>query len=267
MASEPSLIEKLVTYKTAGWALLVAVAGIACLWGSNTDWFDSRPVREATLNQLGGLLVTTGGLGVLWDLRGRRDMMEEVLEKVKVSSDLTTAGFNRATMEWMDVPWADLLRSAKEVEIFISRGRSWRTNNWTELQTFATDSSRKLKLYLPNPDHDATVNILAMRYSSQPEKEREEILDTARELAKLAKGAAADIRIYYRDGDPTYTCYRFDSKVIISLYANRRERGKIPVMVFDDGTFHDFFVADLVAIRDQSVEVAQQELLVEGATP
>lgn len=266
MVSKPSLIEKVVTYKTAGWALLVVVAGFVCLWASNAHWFDTRPVREATLNQLGGLLVTTGGLGVLWDLRGKRDMMDEILEKVRVSSDVRAAGFDRATMEWMDVPWADLLRSAKEVEVFISRGRSWRTNNWTELQAFAARDGRKLKLYLPNPLHEPTVKILAMRYASTPEKERDEILDTAREIAKLGKGSAADIRIYYRDGDPTYTCYKFDSQVIVSLYANRRDRGKIPVMVFTDGTFHDFFVEDLTAIRDQSVEVAQQDLLAEEAT-
>lgn len=185
---------------------------------------------------------------------------------MRVSSDVRAAGLERAIMEWMDVPWASLLSSAKEVEVFISRGRSWRTNNWTELQAFAARDGRELKLYLPNPSHEPTVNTLAMRYASTPGKEREEILDTAREIARLGRSSAADIRIYYRDGDPTYTCYKFDAQIIVSLYANRRDRGKIPVLVFEDGSFHDFFVEDLAAIRDQSVEVSQQDLLIDEVT-
>lgn len=261
MANKRSPTVQMVTYKTAVWALLGMISGILCLLASNLHWFDTRPVLEATLSQLGGLLFTAGGLGLLWDLRGKRDLMDEILEKVEVSSDVRSAGLELATMKWTDVHWSNLLQSARDVEVFISRGRSWRNSNWPDLQKFASRADRTLRLYLPNPNHELTVSILAMRYDSTPEKERGEILDTASEMARLSRNSAADIRIYFRDGDPSYTCYRFDSQVIVSLYANRRERGTVPVMSFAEGSFYDFFVEDLSAIRSQSREVPQQDLL------
>jgi hypothetical protein len=80
--SSGGLKAKLTTYRTALYALLVVITGIGLLLLSNIAWFDSRPGIEATANQFGGILITTGGLGLLWELRGKRDIMEEMLERL-----------------------------------------------------------------------------------------------------------------------------------------------------------------------------------------
>lgn len=256
-----SLTSKLVTYKTAGYGLAIVGLGVFCLWWSNIPWPDDTKVWQATVNQLGGLFVTTGGLGMLWDLRGKRDIMDEVLEKTRLSSDINAAGFGRVTMNWLDVPWEDLFARASQIEVFISYGSSWRKIHWPKIQAFSKNPKHSLRLYLPDPDDDVTMRILGQRYSYTPEKIQENIRETAYEFAKLGSAAQADIRIYYRAGDPCYTSYRFDDQVLVTLYSHKRERGDVPTMLVKKGSFGEFFTEDLRYIHDQSTPVPQDALL------
>ncbi len=255
------LTAKLTTYKTALVAFFVAAAGIVLLWLSNIAWFDSHTALEATANQLGGLLITIGGLGILWDLRGKREIMDEMLEKARIASDVSAAGLDRVTMNWLDVPWDELFRDAKQVSVFISYGSSWRKVHWTKLQEFARGAKNSLRLYLPDPNDEPTMQVLAQRYDYTLEKIRANILETAEEIAKLGISCPADIRIYYRPGDPAYTCYRFDEKVLVTLYSHKRERGQVPTVLVKRGTFRDFFMQDLDAIERQSTSVALADLV------
>lgn len=253
---------RLVTYKVAGYGLLIVLGGVFLLWWSNIPWPDSMKVWQATVSQLGGLLVTTGGLGMLWDLRGKRDIMDEVLEKTRLSSDISAAGLDRVTMNWLDVPWEQLFSGANQIEVFISYGSSWRKIHWPKIQAFANNPKHSFRLYLPDPDDDITMRILAQRFDYTPEKIRENVLETAEEFAKLADNTQADIRIYYRAGDPCYTSYRFDDQVLVTLYSHKRQRGDVPTMLLNKGTFGDFFIEDLKHIKDQSRSVSQADFLV-----
>lgn len=261
-----SLKAKLTTYKTAGYALVGVVVGVFLLFVSNLASFDTHPALKATVNQLGGLLITAGGLGILWDLRGKRDIMDEVLEKTKTAADVSAAGLDRVTMDWLDVPWGDLFADARQITVFISYGSSWRKVHWSKLQEFAKDEKHSLRLYLPDPDDEATMRVLGQRYDYTLEKIRANVEETAVEMAKLAQNNPADIRIYYRAGDPTYTCYRFDDKVLVTLYSHKRERGGVPTLLIKRGTFNDFFVQDLKAIEQQSRPIALTELTGEAAS-
>jgi hypothetical protein len=246
----------LATYKTALYALLIVIAGIGLLLLSNISWFDTQAAFEATTNQLGGLLITTGGLGLLWELRGKRDIMDEVLEKTRIAADVSAAGLDRVTMNWLDVPWDDLFKDARQVSVFISYGSSWRKVHWPKIEDFAKGEKNSLRLFLPDPAHEPTLGVLARRYDYTLDKIRDNVVETATEIARLATDCAADIRIYYRAGDPTYTCYRFDDKVLVTLYSHKRQRGDVPTLLVKRGTLRDFFMQDLAAIEAQSTPVA-----------
>lgn len=255
-AGKQSTITEVTTYRTARWAGGVVLAGIGLLLLSNIDLLDSRQWLEATVNQLGGLLVTTGGLAVLWELRGKREIMDEILEKTKVSSDIHTAGIERATMDWTEPPWDALLRESKKFSIFISYGSGWRSAHWPKLREFAKDSEKVVRVYLPDPDDEMTMKVLADRYSYSLETIRSKVREAARDFASLSTKNSADIRVHYRAGDHTYTCYKFDEKILVTLYSNARERSEVPVMLVSNGTFYDFFAKDLESIERQSNEVA-----------
>lgn len=259
---DQTVIERLVTYKVAGLALVVVVLGVALMYISNLPDLADSPGWVATLNQLGGLFITTGVLAVLWDLKGKRAFLEEVLDKAKLSSDVDAAGIERVTMNWKEIPWDEFFSSANHIEVFIAYGSSWRKNNWESIVKFAQNEKHVLRMYLPNPQDEATMRILAQRYEYTPEKIQAYIEEASEEFARLGINSKADIRVYYRSGDPTYTCYRFNEKFLVTLYANRRERGGVPTMLFDaGGTFGEFFKRDLEAVREQSREISLQELV------
>jgi hypothetical protein len=192
--------------------------------------------------------------------------MNEVLEKTNIAADVSAAGIDRVTMRWMEVPWDDLFKSAKHVSVFIAYGDSWRKLHWPKIDEFAKIKGNSLKLFLPDPFDDGTMRVLAQRYDSTPQQIRDKIIETAREFATLGTSCAADIRIYYRAGDPTYTCYHFDDKVLVTLYANRRRRGNVPTMLFGHGSFREFFKEDLAAIESQSKAVALADVTGEAGT-
>jgi len=237
---------KLTTYKTVVYGLLIAVAGFGAMWLSNISWFAKHSALQTTVNQLGGLLIITGGLAILWDLRGKRGIMDEVLEKTRIASDVSAAGIELATMKWLDPPWDDLFRNARKISVFISYGSSWRKFHWTKLQAFIANRGNSFRLFLPDPDDDPTMEVLAKRYDSTPDKIRVAVRETAEEFAKLQASSGGNIRIYYRPGDPTYTCYHFDDKTLVTLYSNKRARGDVPTLLVGQGTFRDFFTQDLM---------------------
>ncbi|ODR07304.1 hypothetical protein BHQ21_09630 [Mycobacterium sherrisii] len=255
---------KLTTYKTLVYGSIIAGAGFGAMWLSNIHWFAQHLALQATINQFGGLLITIGGLAILWDLRGKRDIMEEVLEKVRIESDVNVAGIDRVTMKYLDdIQWNDLFRNARHLAVFISYGSSWRKTQWTKLETFAATEGNRLQLFLPDPDDELTMSLLAKRYDYSLEKIRGAVREAAEEFATLGKSKScrADIRIYYRAGDPTYTCYHFGEKVLVTLYSNKRARGEVPTILVGQGTLRDFFTQDLAAIEKQSRAVPLDDLV------
>jgi hypothetical protein len=251
----------LTTYSTLLIAGAVAAVGVGLLaLPAFVSWFDNHTSTTALVASLGGLLFTTGGLAALWDLRGKRDLIDEVLAKVRVSTEVQASGITKVTMDWLDIPWEDWFNNAKEVDVFISYGSSWRKVHAEKLQDFASKKRNKLRIYLPDPEDEPTMRVLAQRYDYTVEKIKMNIHEMAEEVAKLSGPSSADIRIYYRAGDPTFTCYRFDDLILVTLYSHKRERGNIPSFVIEGGSFHEFFTKDLQAIHKQSAAVSLESL-------
>lgn len=259
--TERNLAERLNTHSTVLVSGLIAGAGVALMViAASWDWFATRDWQRSLVNEIGGLLLVTGGLAILWDLRGKRDLLSEVLAKVRVSSEVQTAGITKLTMNWMDVPWDEYFKTAREIDVFISYGSSWRKLHWPKLEAFTSKKRNKLRVFLPDPKDDATMRVLAQRYDYTVEKIKANVIEMAEEMARLSGPDSADVRVYYRAGDPTYTCYRFDDTVLVTLYSHKRQRGSVPTIAVGDGTFKEFFLADLRAIHGQSVEVPLADL-------
>ena len=234
--------------------MVVVFIGVALLYVSASPSFEQdQPSLQTLVRELGALLVVTGGITILWDLKGRRDFANEVLAKAQVSADIRSSGVQRLSLQYLDdVEWARLFQRAREIEISVSYATTWRAVQWGRFQEFCQNNKNSLRIYLPHPEDDATISILALRYASTRDKVKQQITEAASAFASLRKEGGADIRVYYRRGDPTFACYRFDDQIVVTLYSHRRMRGDIPTMLIGSGTLYDFFAAELTAIRDQS---------------
>jgi hypothetical protein len=64
------------------------------------------------------------------------------------------------------------------------------------------------------------------------------------------------VRVYYRDGEPVYAGYLFDSDLVVTLYTHRRAKvANIPVIQCRGGELVDFVRADLDEVFKISNEV------------
>ena len=261
---EGKMVRTIHTYWTIIIAVVVVFVGLALLYVSGSPTFEhDQPSWQTLVREVGALLVVTGGITLLWDLKGRRDFADEVLAKAQVSADVRSSGMQGLSMQWLDdVEWARMIQRAREIEVFISYGSTWRTVHWARLEQFGRDKRNRLRVYLPHPEDDATISVLATRYASSSDRVRQQITDAAAAFASLRQegGGGADIRVYYRRGDPTFACYRLDDQIVVTLYSHRRMRGDVPTMLLGPGTLFDFFVAELTAIRGQSEEQPSAEL-------
>lgn len=257
-----ALATLLTTYKTALYSALVALVGVVILWWvTDAHWFDEHTTAKAVCEQIGGLLITTGGLALLWDLRGKREIIQEVLAKTGVGTDIATTGIKHASMDWRVVPWTDLIKRSREIDVFIAYGSTWLSTHSTELTEFAKDRRNKLRYILPDPDDSLAMSVLAERFEYTQEIIASKVRESASAVAKISRAGNADIRVWYRSGAPTYTCYRFDDTVVVTLYRHEIGRGAIPTLMLKEGTFQDFFVAELDAVVSQGREVGLTELL------
>lgn len=261
---EGAVVRTVHTYRTAVVAMLIAAVGVALLYFSGFPALGrDQPAVQVLMRELGALLVVTGGLAVLWDLKGRRDFADEVLAKAQVGADVRSSGLRRLSMQWLeDVEWSNMVLRAREIEIFVAYGTSWRNVLWPRFEEFSHGPHNKLRVYLPHPADEATVSTLSQRFASTSDQIALQITDAASAFARLRQeGGEADIRIYYRRGDPTFACYRFDDQIVVTLYSHRRSRGDVPTMLIGPGTLYDFFAGELDAIRGQSEEQPSDQLL------
>jgi hypothetical protein len=251
------------TYRTVIVALAFVFVGLILLYLSGIAALGrDQPTLQIFLRELGILLAVTASVAVLWELKGRRDFADEVLAQAQVAADIRASGLQRLSMHYLeDVEWANLFHGAKEVEVFLSYGATWRAAHWTRLQEFCSRQGNKLRVYLPHPEDEATMSVLAQRYASTIERMVQQIEEAANAFVSLRQeGGPSDIRIYYRRGDPAFACYRFDNEVVATLYSHTRSRADVPTMLVGQGSLYDFFARELGAIRNQSEEVPGQQL-------
>jgi hypothetical protein len=72
---------RLTTLQTVVVAAVIAAIGAGLLYvGGRGDWWSNRPGLQALINHLGGALIVSVALSVLWELFGKRAFAREILE-------------------------------------------------------------------------------------------------------------------------------------------------------------------------------------------
>jgi hypothetical protein len=232
---------------TVLFALLLVGAGLGLMWFSDTPLLQPHKTLQDLINQVGGVLITTGAIAVLWDLFARRELMNEILEKTGVSDEVRDAGVQHLKAASKDISWKELIEGAKSIDVFLAYGRSWFSNYSNSLQKFAESKSTSLNVYLPDPDDSSTMAILASRFGYSVVQLQDLIAETVKNFSDLKKGDGSTVAIFYRKGYPTYTAQRFDRRwLVVSFYPNSVGRADIPTLLLGQGNYlDDFFQKDL----------------------
>ncbi|MDQ1294231.1 MAG: hypothetical protein QG608_2114 [Actinomycetota bacterium] len=205
------------------------------------------------LGQVGGLLATTGFLGVWFDLKGRRALSDEVLAIANLSEDIKRAGVKCVTGRYLEeVAWVDLFKGAHELDIMVAYGRTWRNTHQDRLQK-AVQSGATVRVFLPDPGNELMVQVLADRFGYNQEKVRQEIEDAIQFYRELGSsmGKLVDVRLHAVD--PVFSCYRFDGRAVITLYSHARKRHTlVPTLVVGEGDLYTYVHDEIEALAAES---------------
>jgi hypothetical protein len=237
------------------------IGGGLLLYASGLKSLSSRTELSAFFSQLGGLLLATGLITFAWDLVGRRAFADEVLAKAKLSTDVVESGLTRVTDQYLeDVEWADLFRDVNKLDIVVAYGSTWRNTHGARLEAAAARPDCRIRVFLPHPKHAQTMAVLADRFHTTPEQLAPKVEEAIRDFRALARPGGATVEVYLREGDLVFSCYRFDSRAVLTIYTHSRERRThVPTFVMDNGSLFQFVYDELAAIAQQSQPAPEEE--------
>jgi hypothetical protein len=235
----------------AAWqiATIFVVAGLVLLVLSTVFEGDDGPSAFTVIvRELGGLLVVTGAVSVLWELRGRRAFTAEVLAAAQLSTEVQNAGIRRVANRYRDLDWDAHLASAQDVDLFFAYAATWRANHATALAQLVRRRSTSLRVVLPDPDDVALITQLAQQFDYSHEKLYGLIKDAQADFESLGRQAheSSTVELRWTRQFPIYTYYRFDRVCACVFYAQAKGRTEVPSIEFEQGGslsafFHEQF--------------------------
>lgn len=233
-------------------ALALILAGVLLLvWAGQLD----PGTGQTLIRDLGGLVVVSAGIGLFWELVGRRAFAREVLESARTSADVESTGLMRVGMNYIEIAdWQELFANVRHLDIFLAYGRTWRNSYLTYLQQLARTPSCQIRVVLPDPEDTTTVERLAERFSMTPAELRTAIIEATEAYKSLPVGPSSSVEIYHRKGDSLLSFYRFDKVAVITMYSHSRTRTGVPTFVVrQGGSLYQFVREELKALRTQAV--------------
>lgn len=243
---------KVVTGSAVVLALVFVIVGGVVLWVSGLDTLKENAPLSGFLSQLGGLLLATGLITIAWDLVGRRAFADEILAKAKLSTDVVDSGLIRVTDQYHEVEWADLFQDVSKLDIVVAYANTWRNTHRARLQAAARRGCR-IRVFLPDHRDAETINILAGRFGMDPATLQSKIQEAVTDFKDLPAPANSPVQVYLRKGDLVFSCYRFDSRAVLTLYSHSRERRtNVPTFVMKNGSLFTYVYDELAAIEQQS---------------
>ncbi|HSZ14378.1 MAG TPA: hypothetical protein VK790_10135 [Solirubrobacteraceae bacterium] len=209
---------------------------------------------DTTLREGGALLLVTGALSVLWELRGRRALTDEVLAAADLSSDITKAGLRRIAMRYLEIEWDALLKEASQVDLFFVYGQTWRNTHATGLRRLVEREGTQLRVILPDRDDQALMARLADKFNYTASDLQGRIDNAEGDFANLSRQAAGRDAVELRRTTefPVFTYYRFDRRCFGVLYSQTEGRVEVPTFECEQGgTLFEFFAGQFDALWER----------------
>ncbi|PKW14270.1 hypothetical protein A8926_1875 [Saccharopolyspora spinosa] len=152
--------------------------------------------------------------------------------------------------------WDELFKGVDRFDVFLAYGSTWRQSNLTNLENLARKKGVKIRVFLPDPDDQHTVNTLATRFNYTHEKLINHINEAKEEFSALPASKDGSLEIFFRKGDALFSCYRFGSVAVLTLYSHQKRRTGVPTVVCQQGgSLYDFLVQEFDSIHRQSRRV------------
>lgn len=243
-------------------AVGAVVVAILLFWISNQDsWYEETSAWQATWNQIAALIVATALITIGWELFGKRTFASEVLQKAQLSAEIVDAGIVRVTDSYLEeVEWAELFDPASRLDIVVAYARTWRNAQAQRLQELASRRGTRIRVFLPDPEDPMTMSVLADRFNTKPDLLAQTVHEAIEGFAAFGNNSQGAVEVWVRPGDAVFTCYRFDSRAVLTLYSHGKDRRtSVPTFVVRSGKLMRFIDDEIASLATQSRRVFPSE--------
>lgn len=262
---QDNIISERTNLRTRFWSFIIGVIGLGLIIAAETsETIKSIPSIKALSSEIGSVLVVSISLTIFWELSTKRDFFAEIMHHVQLSENIKQAGVKsiEVTASYIsDFDWRGLIGNAKNVDILVAYGGTWRRSNRGTLTEFAKKSGTKMRVILPDPENTQLIQELARRFNSTLEDVQREIQQAKTEFISLftQAGAKAKLEIWYHSASPVFSCYVFDNEVIFATYRHRPGQSiPIPMFSLGNGTLSTFVRDELAALTDPESKLARR---------
>ena len=226
--------------------LWFSVGGLSLIGLSEIELIKTTPWIVAILSQLGGLLLVTGLLSVGWEKLAKRELTEEVLEKAGLGERVRRSGLVYVGEPYADTKqWSSWLSGANPLEVVVAYSATWRNANRDSLRKVA-DTSARVRVALPDLDHDATLRPIAQRFNISLAELRTRIREAQADFDDIFDKKACNYKRVQFRGELLYNMIRCGPLIIVTLYSHTRDRRtNAPILGFKEGTMQEFLRTEI----------------------
>lgn len=238
MKKQQTEITNLRTYIASGCIFLIGagllIAAEKFTYGDGYLWMKS------VVSNLGGLLVASVAIAMLWELFSKRSFLDELLEKTGLAEDLRNVGITGISLNPVRGPdFPTLIKSSERLDIFVCYANTWRANFEKDLKTLAAKKNCRIRLIIPNPENQIIMEDLAKRFNATDAAAiKSRIVDAIEEYKSLfasVNNETLNFSIWVHNKTPLTSFYRFDRNAVITLYKHAGGRGETPTLIAERG--------------------------------
>jgi len=239
---------------------LVIVGGVILALAQVAPWWIGRDWEHALLEQVGSIIIAAMGLALIWDWRGRRALAGEVFDMARTAASLRDSGLTGYSHNYLGEDWSEFFLGARNIDIFLVYGTTWRASHHHHLVEALMSKSTDIRVILGSTSMDKPyLQVLAESFSDTEEKLLGRVNEAIKDYQDIASGAKGRLRIYTWEGDHMFSGYRFDHKVILTLYSHTRRRQSVPTFSCVSGPLYNFVNDEIETIVNLSNVVFDTE--------
>lgn len=229
--------------------LLSAVGGLITLaWPAGWQY-----VIGVLVINLGATLMVGFGISIIWDFSSKKEFAQIIDKKMKIHSSFGEAGIEKAMIQFYEeVDWKGYLAGASFVDVMFIRNVQWIKERKGLLFPSKTTGIQKIRILLPDISNNELVRSLAVRHDNDIADERQKLKKAIEDIKSTLHEFEERVEIRLMSQPPRYSFYRFDNKLVLSIYAHKWSE-KIPTLELKrSGTFFDVIENDFDTLWEKA---------------
>ena len=159
-----------------------------------------------------------------------------------------------------DIHYSDLFANCNHITTYFIHSRKWRENNLKNIDDFLRREPSEWDVILPDISNSVLLCGMQAHFDDGVNM-LEKIMDAYRFFYNYQKKYPNKIRIRSFTLFPTYSFYRFDDEIIVSMYPLTTKRHSTPTLYLSaDSDSNNFFKIDIEYIIKDSMILSNSEV-------